>query len=367
MKKLLLGACLLSMSTAGIAADDVENMVGPYINAHYSWYEFAGSRNITDDGIPGGSLGWQFNKNWALEGFLNSGDFDLENNLGNFDVDHYGIDLLYHFGGRGGTSPFARIGYGQYDIDQGGDTDVLKVGIGAEHFFTDRLSIRGAIDLLRDTDENVNDSAISLGLGYFFGKITKAAAAPAAPVDGDADGDGVRDSLDRCPGTPAGVAVDSNGCPLDSDGDGVPDYRDQCANTPRGARVDENGCRIVLEEKVTINLLLNFDTNKHAVKPDMVPEIAKVAEFMRQYPDVDVVLNGHTDSVGDADYNQELSERRAKSVMMYLADNFGIDTGRMTAVGHGETQPVASNDTAEGRRQNRRTEAQLETVVEVEQ
>ena len=65
---------------------------------------------------------------------------------------------------------------------------------------------------------------------------------PMEPKEGDADGDGVPDSKDRCPNTPRGAVVDANGCPRDSDGDGVPDYKDNCPGTPRGAKVDARGC-----------------------------------------------------------------------------------------------------------------------------
>jgi OOP family OmpA-OmpF porin len=183
----------------------------------------------------------------------------------------------------------------------------------------------------------------------------------------DSDGDGVPDSLDNCPNTPKGSTVDAHGCPVvdntDSDGDGVPDRMDQCPNTPPGAKVDANGCPLKLIEKVGIRLELNFDTNKADIKPEFRKEIDKVASFMRQYPGTTVVIEGHTDNTGTSAYNQDLSERRAKAVAQSLVRDHGIAANRVQAVGYGETKPLASNDTAAGRAENRRVTANVEENV----
>ena len=103
-------------------------------------------------------------------------------------------------------------------------------------------------------------------------------------VNWDSDGDGVVDALDRCPGTPAGVTVDSRGCAEDSDGDGVPNHRDDCPDSEQGARVNERGCYIELEEEVTIDMSIEFDTNKADVRPDHYAEISRATNFLSQYP-----------------------------------------------------------------------------------
>jgi OOP family OmpA-OmpF porin len=193
---------------------------------------------------------------------------------------------------------------------------------------------------------------------------TVAAAAPA-----DSDGDGVADASDNCPGTPAGSKVSTDGCEVvtsavkDSDGDGVPDDADQCSATPSGAKVDAQGCTMKLTEKVGITLSLGFDTDKADIKPDMSGEIEKVAAFMRQYPGTRVVIEGHTDNTGNSDYNQALSQRRADAVAQSLVRDHGIGADRVSAVGYGDSRPVASNDTPAGRAQNRRVEAAIEETV----
>jgi len=171
----------------------------------------------------------------------------------------------------------------------------------------------------------------------------------------DTDGDGVYDHLDRCPGTPRGTLVDAVGCPLqpkpaapvDSDGDGVLDDDDFCPGTPRGATVDDRGCW-VLEG-------VEFETNRAEIRPMYEPELEAVATVLENNPGVKIQIQGHTDSVGDADYNRQLSEKRAKAVMEWLVRE-GIDRKRLSAVGLGAARPIANNDSAEGRERNRRVE-----------
>jgi len=163
----------------------------------------------------------------------------------------------------------------------------------------------------------------------------------------DSDKDGVYDYLDECPDTPMGVKVDEKGCPLDSDGDGVFDYLDQCPGTPKGAGVDERGCWSLG------NVL--FDFEKADIKPGSHGYLDEVAEILEKNPSLKVEIQGHTDNVGSAAYNEKLSIKRAKAVMDYLKSK-GISADRLPATGYGFSRPVASNDTDEGRAKNRRTE-----------
>ncbi len=98
-----------------------------------------------------------------------------------------------------------------------------------------------------------------------------------------------------------------------------------------------------------------FDTGKHTLRPVAREKLAKISGIMLAYPGLKLGIEGNTDSVGGDAYNQGLSERRAESVRGYLAEQ-GIPGSSMTAVGFGKTRPIASNDTAEGRQQNRRVE-----------
>jgi OOP family OmpA-OmpF porin len=175
----------------------------------------------------------------------------------------------------------------------------------------------------------------------------------------DSDGDGVPDYLDKCPGTPAGVEVDADGCPLDSDGDGVPDYLDKCPGTPAGAPVDENGCQI--DETIVISaeaVLFAFDSD--TVSDSFKAALDEEIPHLRDNPKVvSIVVEGHTDSTGPAAYNQGLSERRANAVRDYLVAE-GVEAEKITTVGKGEEEPVADNSTAEGRALNRRVELDVD-------
>lgn len=176
----------------------------------------------------------------------------------------------------------------------------------------------------------------------------------------DADKDGVADYLDKCPDTPVGVKVDKDGCPLDSDRDGVLDYLDKCPDTPAGDKVDAKGCTIPVELPCQdIKLDIEFDTNKADVKPAYHDELKKVGDTLKKYPGATAVIEGHTDSVGSDKANLKLSERRANSVRTYIIDKFGIEPGRLSAKGYGESKPIATNDTAKGRKINRRVVAVL--------
>lgn len=160
------------------------------------------------------------------------------------------------------------------------------------------------------------------------------------------------------PPPPPAKAVD-----LDSDGDGVPDSLDQCPNTPRGIKVDSVGCPVAIPEKVSITLLVEFDFDKASVRPQYHGDIEKVANFLKAYPKTTGALEGHTDSVGTDEYNMKLSKRRAESVKKYLVEKFKIEPDRILTEAYGESKPVATNETADGRQRNRRVIANIVTTV----
>lgn len=177
----------------------------------------------------------------------------------------------------------------------------------------------------------------------------------------DSDGDGVADSLDWCPNTPKGVAVNQDGCPYDSDKDGVYDYMDKCPNTPMMYKVDNYGCPIPL--KITAHI--NFKSNSANIQPIYYNILDKVGKLLVEHKHCKVKIAAHTDSVGSSEYNQKLSERRAKAVKDYLVKKFNIDPNRIIALGFGETMPIADNNTPEGRAENRRVEFLFSKLYEM--
>lgn len=144
----------------------------------------------------------------------------------------------------------------------------------------------------------------------------------------------------------------------DSDGDGVKDSMDQCPDTPKGEMVDANGCPPILLTLTGVNF--RFDSAE--LEPAAEGILDQAVEALNKARSVTVRIEGHADSTGPEAYNLKLSERRAESVQAYLVAH-GIAASRMTTAGRGESMPVASNDTKEGRRMNRRAEFHVEGVA----
>ncbi len=177
--------------------------------------------------------------------------------------------------------------------------------------------------------------------------------------DPDNDGDGVLDVNDKCPDQaedPDGFQ-DQDGCPeADNDGDGVNDAADLCPDTPAGVKVGADGCPQAAEIKAAMVLKgVRFKTGSAQLDPSSVTVLEEVAASLKAWPMVKVEVQGHTDNVGAAEANRNLSAQRAESVREYLI-GAGVEPERMTAVGYGEDLPVADNTTDAGRQANRRVE-----------
>ena len=187
---------------------------------------------------------------------------------------------------------------------------------------------------------------------------TPAAARGMIDVDGcpvDADFDGIADYLDSCLGSPAGAAVDAKGCPIDSDKDGVPDGLDDCPNSLPGVAVDKRGCLDMTMFAKPMVLYIDYDPGGFEVDPKNKSRLEQLARVLAFVPDLKIEINCYTDDIGaDAD-NRALSEKRARRIVEYLVV-YGVAKDRMTAIGRGETNFIASNQTADGRSKNRRAE-----------
>lgn len=212
-------------------------------------------------------------------------------------------------------------------------------------------------------------------------------AVDAAGCRVDADRDGVFDEDDACPATPAGVTVGTTGCPIDTDRDRVPDHLDECTDTPLGVSVDAMGCRvdgdvdgvwdeddlcpgtaagtavdptgcaILFEEERAVLVLrgVNFGSWSSELNGEAMAVLNELADALIANPDVHIRVNGHTDSTGTRGENLRLSQERADAVMEYLIER-GVTADRLEAQGFGPDMPIATNETAEGRQENRRVE-----------
>lgn len=232
----------------------------------------------------------------------------------------------------------------------------LFFGAGVEHRFRRGWGLR-----LQATTFDEDASVMTLGLVKRFGSALRADHGDddAAPRSRDDSGvqsatpaeSGTSDRTEAMAASPVPVATQAMPAEVDSDADGVPDEQDLCPDSAAGASVDRSGCE---DLAASLDNIL-FEPNAADLTSDGMTAVAVIAEVLNRYPGRSVQVSAHTDSVGSDSYNQALSERRAASVLQALVAE-GVDRQRLSSQGKGEREPVASNDTAEGRARNRRVE-----------
>ena len=175
----------------------------------------------------------------------------------------------------------------------------------------------------------------------------------------DTDGDGIPDKDDACIDMPG--PAENQGCPWpDTDGDGVLDKDDDCPHTPGPA--DNKGCPVLEEKEQEIIQTafghLEFENGKSVIKVSSYKTLEELGLLLITRPDAKLRIAGHTDEIGSEDFNMKLSRERALAVKKFLEEN-GVPGSRMIVEYYGETQPVADNNTDEGRAKNRRVELNI--------
>ena len=297
-------------------------------------------------------------------------------------------------------TPFALVGMGRLGAktdNMGSDGDPsFHFGIGVKAAITKMLSVRidgrdnvtSANPDIRDgKSDDAHHPEVLLGLSLTLGRSAEKAP-PAGPKDTDGDGfmdpddkcptepgvapdgcpvkdtdgDGFMDPDDKCPTEP-GVAPD--GCPVkDTDGDGILDPDDKCPKEPetKNGFQDEDGCPDEIPEEVKkftgVIKGIEFDKNKATIRPTSFKLLDAAVKVLTDYPDLRVLITGHTDSDGTAEHNKKLSGDRADSVKQYMV-NKGVSEDRIETRGAGEDEPIADNKTKAGKQQNRRIEFKL--------
>lgn len=321
-----------------------------------SWYvapaiqgvSLDGDRRMGDDIGFGVNIGKVLSPKWNFEVGGNWATHDLSGTTNRAELQGFDVNALRVFKRDDRINPYLIGGLGQLEnrnAPGSRDNIYYKAGVGMMADITKNaskgtnLQMRGEMHMRRMLDGlEHQDFVASLGLLYSWGgsiaapaATAIAAIAPAAvakPVDGDDDRDGVLNSRDKCPNTPAGAKVDSDGCEC---GDiilrGVTFVTDSAEITPQG--------RLVLDSLV---------------------------DGLKRRAGTKLEVRGHTDSVGSEAYNLALSQRRADSVKAYLVSK-GLNGDDLTTAGLGEMMHIATNDTAEGREQNRRVTLQARGVV----
>lgn len=187
------------------------------------------------------------------------------------------------------------------------------------------------------------------------------------PAGSDRDGDGIPDVADACPDVPEdkdGIE-DTDGCPEeDADNDGILDTEDKCPTEPgpRSNIAEKHGCpsltRITEDGEVALLEPIQFEYNKATIKKASYPILDEIVALMKARGGLRIGVYGHTDDRGNDGYNLRLSKQRAAACMDYLA-NKGIARNRLESEGFGETKPIATNGTDEGRAKNRRVEFKI--------
>lgn len=302
-----------------------------------------GKYELDNGTMPMGAIEFRLAERFGVEFTYARGEAE---GLGDYDADieHWRFDGLYYFSTKDKFYPYLAFGAGRTEREWdrpappdgfGGDDadEQLNIGAGFRYYLSDHVSVRADGRWLHSMSEDRDDIGISFGLSYSFQPLPSPPPPPAPP-----------------PEPP----------PADSDGDGVPDSMDECPNTPPGTEVDSRGCRVKTVKIASIKLTVNFAFDSHTVEEYEFEDIASLALFLQRFEEITVEIEGHTDSTGPDLYNQGLSERRAAAVVSILRDEHGIAGHRLRPVGYGESRPVASNDTREGRAENRRVVASLE-------
>ena len=190
----------------------------------------------------------------------------------------------------------------------------------------------------------------------------------------DNDRDGIADTDDTCPMEPEDKDgwEDKDGCPEDdNDGDGVDDGKDECPNDPevKNGFEDEDGCPdeattkkmvIVKRDRIEITDTVYFAYDSDRILPKSYELLDNVARVVNEHTEIPMIfVEGHTDADGNDNYNLQLSDRRAKSVMRYLLERGSVDVSRLKAKGFGESQPIADNKSEQGKQTNRRVEFRI--------
>ncbi|MDP4184660.1 MAG: OmpA family protein, partial [Bacteroidota bacterium] len=204
------------------------------------------------------------------------------------------------------------------------------------------------------------------GVPDYLDKCPNTPAGAAVDKNGcpiDSDNDGVPDYKDKCPDTPAGVAVDQNGCPIDSDNDGVPDYLDKCPDTPAGAEVDKDGCPIVKVEPKVLEVVsepVYFKINLYDIRKAERVKADNAVKYLKAHPNAKIIISGHADKTGPNAFNLKLSKQRAQVVYKYLLSKKVKKSSIAGVTSYGSSKPAVEGDSPEALSKNRRTEFELQ-------
>ena len=332
---------------AGVFGDYIKSSTGK--DSQNEWQQIEAGKGIGID------LQKIINEQWNARIELAKTRYDINN--GN-DTDYgtrYGLDAIYKVEDSG---LYFFTGVKRFNNAQ--SYNAVNVGAGYNVQINDRFSFYSEAVVYRDVNNGYTDQGIKAGLKYAFGEMKKSPVASKV----------VKQKVLPEPAEKEAIKQEVISAPLvkkvmsdDTDNDGVNNTNDRCPDTPANIKVDSKGCALYSEKAVAINLNIAFENNSSQFKPALVNDIQRLADFMKEYKDTSVVIEGHSSAVGSAKYNLILSQKRADAVKNVLINQFNIDASRLSAIGFGETQLLSKGNTRVDHNLNRRVVAKIETIV----
>jgi OOP family OmpA-OmpF porin len=334
----------LALATPAFASDVWDDTGATYIDAMLQYSLLDDKRISKDDfGVQGG-VGYNFAPNFALELNYGSGSYKVKGFAGDAGPTEQlratSLDLVYKFFPNSIFRPFILTGAGELQDRIGGNLDnnhswMAEAGVGAltgigSQSGSTRLQLRTEAKYRREfiqnnelIPNNPSDVVFGVGLQLSFGNPTRPVPVVAAAP----------------PPEPAPIAREAVVAPPP-----------EPCHAPAGFQVDAN-CHII--EQTVVVRAVDFEFNSTQLTVPAQHTLDEVAAALLTQPELIVVVQGHTDSIGTESYNLGLSQRRAEAVKAYLIGR-GLSAAVLTAKGFGKTKPIATNETAEGRAQNRR-------------
>jgi OmpA-OmpF porin, OOP family len=338
--------------------------VTPFIGG----YNFEGNENYQYPYLAtfGLRAGYNFTKHWGAEGYFNyipaeTNVYPITNN-DDVNIGGYGIEGLYHFMPESHFVPFLAVGIGgihyqnpagiedrnKLSVDYGAGVKLFLPDSVAKFFMADDIALRADIRHILPLNDTYNNFLYTAGITFSFGGKKKAVAEtkaeePVAPVEAV-----VAPKVEESVAPKVGETV-------------APKAKESLQSVQEVKK--EESVKPVIIEKGRQTLNVKFDFDKATIKKYYYKDIDALAKVMKQYPDLSIIIEGHTCNVGPAAYNKILSKRRAYAVKKFMIKKYGIDAKRLTTKGFGLDKPIASNATKEGRKKNRRAEAAVNYVI----
>lgn len=341
MKKLLLGVLVTASLLFGAQGDHKAEVMGTI-----SGVKPEGNLDMEDSLALGLRFGTYIEDKFfdMLEfGFERANSVDYEDNRNSTHINRAFVNLVKEYDLSKETALYALAGVGFENVRnamyENDDDGFVQYGIGVKHWLSDNFALKAEVRHAVTFESNNN---LFYTLGFVVPLGQKGKDIPVSkPVVEEKPMPMPRKEIKK---------VEPKLVDNDTDKDGVVNAQDKCPTTPKNTVVNKDGCVKV------IRLHVNFDFDKYNIKNSENTKILKVIQFMLANPDYKVVLDGHTDSRGAKEYNIALGLKRAQAVANVLV-NKGISRDKISVNSFGEEEPIVSNESDEGRAQNRRVDA----------